>query len=407
MSATPRLVRVAAALAVAAGGLVLGVAPAAARECKQLSQSSLDPRGLDGWDELLRCYGHSVTTTKTPPTIPNRATVFVTAPDDTINQTTIDALRRTVNTGGRVVVVGPPSQWAKQLTPSPPRPAGDSGTNWDRNRESALTSGVERVTSAGLGAFRSAEDTLLKDGSALALLVEAPDQRGRLVFLADVSVFDNTRLVQNDNAQLAINLAGPEGRPVIIYAPTPLGATPNGGISIRPGSERAQPNGGRQGGGGGQQGGSGGQNGGGGAPQQKQPPSGLDPLPFGWKFALIGVALAILLYAIARAKRNGPPERADRPLPPRRVAFVDALGESLARSRDPVGVGTTLQTRARARIRSLGGLPDDAPESEFDRVAREVGLNDIDIATLRQPTTTDDAVVRTAQVVARLEGNPT
>lgn len=398
MARRARAATVLAALVI--GASVVSVSPpAGARSCRTVPSSP--PTGFEAWVELTRCYGHPLQVTdRTDVDIPARATVYITAGDATIDSAAVDRLVANARGGGRVVVVGAPPGWTAALgVPVPP--VGAAGAReWQRVGEHAVTRGVASVTSAGHAAYANAPDAALGSGTRAVLMTASSTGRGDVAFLADVSVFDNTHLALDDAAKLALNLAGPEGRPVVIISTAPAGGPAGGGLPAV--EERSDGSGGSGGGSGGRD------------DEQtripKPPPedenTGLSALPFGWKFAIAGAAVAALLYAIARAKRVGPPEHPDRPLPPRRSAFVDAVGASMQRAGDPAGAGDGLRTRARTRIRVLGGLAADAPDEELARAARSAALSDAEIAALSHPPRTDDDILATARAVAKLEGNP-
>jgi hypothetical protein len=55
------------------------------------------------------------------------------------------------------------------------------------------------------------------------------------------------------------------------------------------------------------------------------PSRGLAAIPNRWRLAFAGLALAGLLWVLARARRLGPPERTTAAPPPPRGAYVEAL----------------------------------------------------------------------------------
>lgn len=64
-------------------------------------------------------------------------------------------------------------------------------------------------------------------------------------------------------------------------------------------------------------------------------PTGLAALPARWKQGLLVLALAGVVWLLARSRRLGPPEAAVRALAPPRSAYVDSLARTLESSRDP------------------------------------------------------------------------
>ncbi len=150
----------------------------------------------------------------------------------------------------------------------------DPGLQWSATGPRTATVGDRRLVGAGRGAW-----------SPGGLVV----QRGSLTLLADASPLQNRRLADADNAAFALDLAGGGGSP-LIFAESAHGY----------GTAR-----------------------------------GLAALPDGAKGALAILLAAALLYGLARGKRFGPVEAGARPLPPRRVEYVDAMGALLARTGEP------------------------------------------------------------------------
>jgi hypothetical protein len=147
---------------------------------------------------------------------------------------------------------------------------------------------VEQVSSAGEGEWTDpgGARTLLQTGSGGALLLERRIGRGELYLLADASPLQNRLLAATDNAQLALNLAGPGRRPVV-FAESLHGYGPSRGLAA---------------------------------------------IPDRWRLAFAGLALAGLLWVLARARRLGPPERQLDSPPPPRGAYVEALALLLRRT---------------------------------------------------------------------------
>jgi hypothetical protein len=110
---------------------------------------------------------------------------------------------------------------------------------------------------------------------------------GAMFVVRNSSLFSNALLDQADNAALAIDLLGKPGRSVVF-------AEAAHGYRIG-----------------------------------KNPASGL---PSDWKWFLWGLVFAVVLWMISVGRRNGPPERPDRELPPARRDYVEALSIGLTRS---------------------------------------------------------------------------
>jgi hypothetical protein len=107
-----------------------------------------------------------------------------------------------------------------------------------------------------------------------------------VVLLADPGVLQNRRLAQADAAALGLALAGRPGRPVAF-----LETVHGYGVA-----------------------------------------RGFAGLPDRVKWLLAGLALAALAAVWAVGRRLGPPEDPERPLPPPRAEYVDALAAALVRA---------------------------------------------------------------------------
>jgi hypothetical protein len=215
--------------------------------------------------------------------------------------------------------------------------------------------GLRSVRSAGDGSWSDAGGTtpVLAAGSG-ALATVADVGRGRVVALADASALQNRLLASADNAGFGLAAAGDE-RPVVF-------------------AERLHGYG---------------------------RDTGLAAIPGRWQAALVGLALAALLGVVAAGRRLGPPEDADRALPPPRREYVDALAGSLARTRRPVAALAPLQAAARARLARRAGLEPTAKEPELRAAASRFGWSPRDVDALFAPPRTDADVVAAGDALVR------
>jgi hypothetical protein len=147
----------------------------------------------------------------------------------------------------------------------------DAALAWRGSGPRSVTVGDRRVRAAGRGSWTPG-----------GLLV----RRGGVALLADSSPLQNARLADADNAAFALDLAG---RGPLIFAESAHGY----------GAAR-----------------------------------GLAALPGRAKGALVILLVAALALMLARGRRFGPVEADARELPPPRVAYVDALAATLARTRE-------------------------------------------------------------------------
>jgi hypothetical protein len=128
--------------------------------------------------------------------------------------------------------------------------------------------------------------------------------------------------------------------------------------------------------------------------------SGLGAIPGRWQAALVGLTLAALLGLIAAGRRLGPPEEADRPLPPPRREYVDAVAVSLARTNQPAQALGPLQAAARARLVQRAGLPPTASEEQLRAAAARLGWSATEVGALFAPARTPADVVAAGSALA-------
>jgi hypothetical protein len=131
--------------------------------------------------------------------------------------------------------------------------------------------------------------------------------------------------------------------------------------------------------------------------------TGLAALPGRARWALLLLALAGLAFCWSRARRIGPPEEAERPLPPPRADYVDALAGALVRTRRPAEVARPLRAAARDALARRAGLPGDAPEAELREAARRAGLGGAETAGRRRAPEDLDGALAAGRALARLE----
>ena len=320
------------------------------------------PDGLAGFADLLRAGGHPVRRFRTSL---DRAgldagATLVVADVPGLDPDELDAVARFVDRGGRLVATGP------SAAPMADRLLGD-GPDWSSRSASPArplapapeVAGVTSVVSTGTGSWRDAGATLpVLAGRRGALATVASLGRGRVVAVADTSPWQNRMLARADNAAFALAAVGEPGRPVG-FAEAPHGY----------GTGR-----------------------------------GLAAIPARWRWALAGAAVAVLVWMWSRGRRLGPPEDAERALPPARRAYVDAMAATLVRTRRPAESMAPLQAAARRRLERAGGLPPGAGMDELGPAASRLGLGEGDLIAVFEPAGRDDEAVAAATVLARLEG---
>lgn len=263
-----------------------------------------------------------------------------------------DADRRAVSAiavnGGRVVIAGTD---AAEWVPDPPRVG--------RSANSTSTVRLGRSYTV-----ETASTTRWSTPHGPELVVTRAVGGGQVVLVADSSFLQNQWLGRRDNAAFAVAMADGRGRAAFAEGQHGLsGAT------------------------------------------------GWDAIPSGWKVAIIGSALALLLTATARERRIGPAERAGRALDPPRRASADTLGAAIARAKRPDAALVDLRTIARQRVVEVGhatGADADAVTDASVRAAAiATGYSESEADALITPLTDSASVLALGRAFARSQrGNP-
>jgi hypothetical protein len=314
--------------------------------------------GLAAYAQLLARYGHAVERQRgslAGNTIDPEAVLVLSASDRAVplDDDELATIRAFLDAGGRAVVAGLDPRDVEAIT------GVDLATRTGRrayHEFAAQLSGLRTVTSGGEVAYMpdGAATVLAHQGDA-ALLVTVPVNGGEALVLADATPLTNDAIGEADNA--AFGLALPGGDRPVVFAEGVHGY----------GEHR-----------------------------------GLAALPDRWKAALAALGGSAILFAWARARRLGPPDRPARELPPARSAYVDALAATLARTSDHERSVAPLGDWARDQVRRRAGLDVDAARTEVDAAARAMGLDDAQIATLWHPPRSDEELLVLGSVVARV-----
>lgn len=317
--------------------------------------------GMRAWADLLAQRGHPVTRLRAPlheADLDPTGTLVVADPDE-LSDSEVDAADAFVRAGGRLVAAGP------RANPAVRRALG-ADVDWSSAGVDtahpvvpvAEVAGVEEVRAGGKGSWRhtGAGLPVLADGGRVLAAV-ATVERGRVIAIADASVLHNSWLDEAGNAAFALAAVGERGRPVLF-------------------AEEAHGYG-------------------------RSP--GLGALPSSWRWAAAVAALAGLAWMWSKGRRFGPPDELDRQLPPPRRGYADALGATLAKTRDPAAAARPLQRAARRRVAARAGLPPDAADSDVVAAARRMGLDGEEAAALTRTATADDDVLAAGRALAALE----
>jgi uncharacterized protein DUF4350 len=313
------------------------------------------PEGVAAWAELARRSGVEVRALRERPSdvsLPADGTVVVLDPDQFSSGQAL-ALRRFAERGGRVVAGGlDPGSWLDVLNPPPGWAQGGS----ERARvlvPSAVTGAAVDVRTAGEGHWASPRDAVpVVGGPGGPVVVVRRVGNGQIALVADPSPLQNRLLAQADNAALALGLAG-DGPLVFVEGVHGYGTT-----------------------------------------------TGLAALPARFRWALVLLALAVLVLIAARWPRLGPPETPDEPLFPPRRAYVDAMAATLARVRVRTAVVEAVRSAGRERLARRAALARDATAETWTAAARAAGLTDEEARALQDVT--DDDGIAAGRALARL-----
>jgi len=332
-------------------GSITGGTPGGPRSSSYATSHS----GAAAYAELLGRAGHPVRQVRALPhsVAPSpEATVILLDPPSVAAKDAL-ALRAFVREGGRLVVGGVSEGDLREIVPSPP---GRPGPGVAFAKAHGLGD-VRRVRTAGARAWATAGSARpLVSGHGRTVVAVTPYGRGRVYLLADSSPLQNRLLAKADNAALGLALAGSQSRPVEF-------------LESYHGYGRS---------------------------------SGLSALPLAWKLLLTGLALAALVYMVARGRRFGPPQPEGRELPPPRREYVDALAASIARSRRRDEAVEPVKREARDTLLRRAALAPDADDEAVREAAQRLGLPEADAEALLSPARTDADVLAVGRVLARI-----
>jgi hypothetical protein len=313
--------------------------------------------GLAAYAALLARFGHDVSRSRG--TLANQSldpssTIVVIEPQ-TLTQDDTANLLQFVTTGGRLVIGGAAPFYLHNLRDSPPQWSNDGTKTW--TEIAPELAGIRSVRTAGTGSWTSAGTSRpLVQQSGLLLLTTEHVGEGDMFFLADASPLENAYLAQQDNAALAIELAGAPGREVIFAEGIHgYGAT-----------------------------------------------RGWRAIPGSWKAALALLAIAGIVFVWSRARRFGPPDRKSRALPPARAEYVRSLSLTLERTRDREHALTPVQAWARERVAARAAVAPGASRNDLAHAAHALGCPDDEITAMLDPLPDDQAVLALGDAVSRL-----
>jgi hypothetical protein len=315
--------------------------------------------GTAAYGSLLTAYGHHVAELRSPPangSLDPRTTMFVLDPPAGLSGGDVAALRAFVRAGGRLVAGGAyPQLWLAALLHAPPSWSSRGAGDPVRVVAAAATlPGVARVATAGAGRWLDpGNSTIALAGPAGGVLALARLGRGSIALLADVSPLQNSMLASADDAQLGLDLAGPRSRvDVFVEAVHGFGGA-----------------------------------------------SGLGAIPSRWRWALIGLAFAALLFAAAHARRLGVPDPRGRAPAPPRALYVQALAATLSRTRSPARAAEPVRTAALEILARVAG--GDAPDA-LRATGVRCGLTEEELVAVLDGPVGDAGVLAAGRALARL-----
>jgi len=321
------------------------------------------PEGVAAYADLLVRSGHQVERLRDPldDAELDPAVTLVLLDPGPLDEDARAALARFVEDGGRLLAGGAaPGGWVTELLSEPPAwsPVGPRRAEVVVPTEAVR--GVERVETAGRGVWEDAGEALpVLAGDRQAVVVVARRGRGTMTLIADSSILQNRLLARADNAAFGLAAAGEPRRPVVF-------------VESVHGYGRE---------------------------------SGLGAIPGRWAWALAGLGLSALLFMWARGRRLGPPEDAERDLPPPRLEYVESLAALLARSRRPGEAAAPVQAAVRRALARRAGLPPGAPDDDLRAAAARFGLPADEREAALAPVRDAAGLAAAGRALARLSGS--
>ena len=329
------------------------------------SSFATSPEGLAAYADLLRHAGHPVERRRRElarERLSPERTLVVLDPRG-LPPEEARAIGAFVRAGGRLVAGGTSgTAWLEGALDEAPEPGAERDGDARPLVPVPETAGVATVSGPGLAGWGRAGAALPVLGPPEApLAVLAVRGRGRALLLASAAPLQNRSLRRADNAALGLAAAGPAERPVVFLE------TVHGYGTA----------------------------------------SGLAALPADARWLLGGLLLAALLFAWSHARRIGPPEENELPLPPPRADYVDALAGALVRTGRPAEVARPLRAAARERLERRAGLPADASDGALREAAERFGLPADEAAALLQAPRDLEGALAAGRAHARLGAGPT
>jgi hypothetical protein len=214
-----------------------------------------------------------------------------------------------------------------------------------------VESGTDSACFATPGSFSK---MLVKGNSILGLWKRMG--LGSLVLMASSSPFQNAMISKDDNAALAIDLAGRPHSTItfdeVVHPITPIKQT------------------------------------------------GIGAIPLHWKVALVLGLLAALAALWSVGKRLGPVSPPERALAPARSGYIDAMATGLSKLHYTSDAVTLLQEEGKARLRRKLSIPADTGDSGIFVTARQAGVPDYVLEGLYAGTDGRKALIAAGRALA-------
>ena len=184
---------------------------------------------------------------------------------------------------------------------------------WESERQDTWTIATPNAFNDAQKLFTASEGYWVDPGGGsptvgtanAALLVRESIGSGSIDYIADATLLNNNLIAEADNAAFALALADNGTRTVVFVELDGAAA----------------------------------------------PAEGLAALPERWKLAMLVFVLAAALLAWSTAQRFGPPESAERVLPPARGEYINAMGAALARTKEVEANRAALSEKALRTLR--------------------------------------------------------
>ncbi len=329
-----------------------------------LEPGSYEPGGAHALAKILGDEGVNVhpvhTIAEAESELTEDATLLVTEPD-LVPAKRLDPLRRRA---GDVVLVAPGPSALRETLPTIHAVARNEVGTLDPECtvEAAVAAG--KATLGGLGYVSPGARSCYpgEDGGTLLQVSDTGD--GTTTLLGTGVPLTNDKLASNGNAALSLHLLGKHPK-LVWYLPSvtdpALDATKR---------------------------------------------SVIDLIPDGWRYGFIQVLIAVALLALWRARRLGPVVAEPLPIVVRAAETAEGRARLYRRGKASGHAGETLRDAARARLRTVLGLPRDAdPAALVESVSTRTGrpANEIGAVLYGPPPADDAALVRLADELDRVE----